>query len=84
MSSSKSAFMMLFALVVLLVLVVSQTEAVKIPIWCFCNDTPTTRQICTSVASHWDGGSCGFEIEGAYKLFMGTCENIRGKANCWN
>ncbi|KAG0275006.1 hypothetical protein BGZ95_009274 [Linnemannia exigua] len=70
MSSSKPAFMMLFALVILLVLVASQTEAVNMPIWCFCSD--------------WDGGSCGFEIEGAYKLFLGTCQNIRGKSNCWN
>jgi hypothetical protein len=82
--SSKTLSIVLFAVIVILLVVVSQTEAVKIPIWCFCNDLPTTRKICLSVGSHWDGGSCGFEIEGAYKLFMGTCENIRGKSNCWN
>ncbi|KAF9121186.1 hypothetical protein BG015_005891 [Linnemannia schmuckeri] len=32
----------------------------------------------------WDGGSCGFDMEASVKLFRGTCENIRGKVNCWN
>ncbi|KAF9900088.1 hypothetical protein EC991_007924 [Linnemannia zychae] len=76
--------MMFFALIVVLLAFAGQAEAVKMPIWCFCNYLPTTWQICTSVASRWDGGSCGFEIEGAYKLFLGTYQNIRGKSNCWN
>ncbi|KAF9105922.1 hypothetical protein BGX29_011038 [Mortierella sp. GBA35] len=83
MSFNKPAFFMLFALVVLLV-IMSQTEAVTVPIWCFCKDTPTTQRICSSIAAHWDGGSCGLDDTQSHKLFYQTCENIRAKLNCWN
>ncbi|KAG9072894.1 hypothetical protein KI688_000675 [Linnemannia hyalina] len=82
--SLKPAYMILFALVVLLVTMSNLQSQVEAGTWCFCNDYATSSQICSSLAGKWDGGSCGFELDASAKLFRGTCENIRGKVNCWN
>ncbi|KAF9916468.1 hypothetical protein FBU30_001334 [Linnemannia zychae] len=81
--SFKSTFVMLFALVVLLVASISQTEAVTVPIWCVCG-TQDTQLLCRVVAGKWDGSSCGMITTSAYENFAKTCPIWKGTTHCWN
>ncbi|KAG0065701.1 hypothetical protein BGZ89_008006 [Linnemannia elongata] len=81
--SFKPAYMMLLALVVLLVTMSSLQAQVETNTWCFCNDYRTSSQICSFLGGKWDGGSCGLPTDDSAKVFRQTCENIRGKFNCW-
>ncbi|KAG0055184.1 hypothetical protein BGZ83_009360 [Gryganskiella cystojenkinii] len=75
MARNDTARLLTFFLVLLVVvtILVSVSEAVTIPIWCYCGYASKTQWACTVSTGNWDGGSCGCDTYAIYSNFKNLC-----------
>ncbi|KAH7044375.1 hypothetical protein BKA57DRAFT_538294 [Linnemannia elongata] len=72
--TNTASFLTLFlVLLVVMTVLVASTEAVTLPIWCYCGYASKTQWACTVSAANWDGGSCGLSTWATYSNFKTLC-----------
>ncbi|KAK5797133.1 hypothetical protein F5H01DRAFT_359263 [Linnemannia elongata] len=83
--TNTASFLTLFlVLLVVMTVLVASTEAVTLPIWCYCGYASKTQWACTVSTGNWDGGSCGLSTWATYSNFKNLCLADGSKLNCWN
>ncbi|KAG0055182.1 hypothetical protein BGZ83_009358 [Gryganskiella cystojenkinii] len=83
-NSSTSFLTLFFALLVVMTVLVAVSEAVNIPIWCYCGHASKTEWACITAKGNWDGGSCGCNSYDIYNNFVNLCRGDGAVLNCWN